>query len=99
MNLDRTSLKHVSDSGTIAEEVLSSVRIAQAFGKQDVLASRYDEPVKKAEAIELKTSLMLGGAIGVTFFTIYASYALRTILYHISVFLLILFSLFLWCYP
>ncbi|KAI0287212.1 P-loop containing nucleoside triphosphate hydrolase protein [Russula brevipes] len=42
------SLKHVAEGGTIAEEIVSTIRTAKAFGTQKVLASLYDVPAQKS---------------------------------------------------
>jgi ATP-binding cassette subfamily B (MDR/TAP) protein 1 len=72
------SLAHVAEGGTIAEEVISSIRTAHAFGyrSKSVLGGIYEEKVNKAERVDLKLAMVQGIGIGVFFFTIYAAYAL-----------------------
>ena len=70
------SLKHVAEGGSIAEEVISTIRTSHAFGSQNVLHSLYNAHVLKARAVDLKGAVWQGGALGVMFFVIYASYAL-----------------------
>jgi ATP-binding cassette subfamily B (MDR/TAP) protein 1 len=72
----RATLKHVADGGTIAEEVISTVRTAKAFGVQNVLSNLYEGHVAKALKAELKTAITVGISLGVFFFAAYASYAL-----------------------
>ncbi|KAF7355943.1 hypothetical protein MVEN_00923500 [Mycena venus] len=42
------SLKHVAEGGTLAEETISTIRTAHAFGSQETLASLYDGFVAKS---------------------------------------------------
>ena len=42
------SLQYVSDGGTLAEEVISTIRTAQAFGTQTTLANIYDTHIAKS---------------------------------------------------
>ncbi|KAK0464466.1 P-loop containing nucleoside triphosphate hydrolase protein [Desarmillaria tabescens] len=70
------SLKHIADAGSIAEEVISTIRTAQAFGTQRILSSLYDQHVEKSKAVDVKSAIWLGGSLSVFFFCIYSSYAL-----------------------
>ncbi|KAF8919003.1 multidrug resistance protein 1 [Mucidula mucida] len=70
------SLKHVADGGSVAEEVISTVRTAQAFGTQRILSSLYDVHVQKSNVVEIKAAMWLGGGLSIFFFCIYSSYAL-----------------------
>ncbi|KAF9019020.1 P-loop containing nucleoside triphosphate hydrolase protein [Hymenopellis radicata] len=70
------SLKHVADGGSVAEEVISTVRTAQAFGTQRILSSIYDGHVQKSSLVDIKAAMWLGGGLSVFFFCIYSSYAL-----------------------
>ncbi|PBK74780.1 P-loop containing nucleoside triphosphate hydrolase protein [Armillaria solidipes] len=70
------SLKHIADAGSIAEEVISTVRTAQAFGTQRILSSLYDQHVEKSKVVDVKSAIWLGGSLSVFFFCIYSSYAL-----------------------
>lgn len=72
----RMSLDHVADGGNLAEEVISSVRTAQAFGTQRILSGLFDTHVQKSYAAELKSSICEGGGLAFIYFAIYASYAL-----------------------
>lgn len=76
LDCSRLSLKHVAEGGTIAEEVISTVRTAQAFGTQSILARLYNAQVAKAQVVEFKASAVQGGGLAVFFFVIYSSYAL-----------------------
>ncbi|KAH9038538.1 P-loop containing nucleoside triphosphate hydrolase protein [Lactarius pseudohatsudake] len=70
------SLKHVAEGGTLAEEAVSTIRTAQAFGTQRVLASLYDIPVHKALAVDGRAAVSHGIGLASFFFAIYAAYAL-----------------------
>ncbi|KAJ6585057.1 P-loop containing nucleoside triphosphate hydrolase protein [Mycena capillaripes] len=70
------SLKHVADSGSLAEEVISTVRTAQAFGTQKILSGLYDSHISQSEEAELKSAVVHGGGLAVFFFIIYNAYAL-----------------------
>ncbi|KAF9242529.1 ste6-like protein [Melanogaster broomeanus] len=70
------SLKHVADGGTLAEEVISTVRTAHAFGTQTVLSSLYDIHTVAARDVDVQAAVYHGAGYGVFFFVIYSSYAL-----------------------
>lgn len=70
------SLQHVAEGGNMAEEVISTVRTAQAFGTQKTLAALYDVHINKSLAVELKSSIWNGAGLAFFFFVIYASYGL-----------------------
>lgn len=70
------SLKAVADGGSLAEEVISTVRTAQAFGTQTILASLYDNHIDQSEVVDGKAAIWNGGGLAVFFFVIYSSYGL-----------------------
>jgi ATP-binding cassette subfamily B (MDR/TAP) protein 1 len=70
------SLKHVAEGGSLAEEVISTVRTAQAFGTQKILSSMYDVHIDKAYLVDYKAAATHGVGLSVFFFVIYAAYAL-----------------------
>lgn len=70
------ALKHVAEGGTLAEEVISTVRTAHAFGTQKTLSSIYDVHVTSAKTVEAKAAFVHGIGLGIFFFVIYAAYAL-----------------------
>jgi len=70
------SLKNVAEGGSLAEEVISTIRTSHAFGSQDTLHSLYNIRVQNARVVDLKGAAWQGGALGVMFFAIYGSYAL-----------------------
>jgi ATP-binding cassette subfamily B (MDR/TAP) protein 1 len=72
----RLSLKHVAEGGTIAEETVSTIRTAHAFGTQHALASLYDAAVQKAYLVECRLAVSQGIGLGMFFFAMYAAYGL-----------------------
>ncbi|KAG2071587.1 P-loop containing nucleoside triphosphate hydrolase protein [Suillus decipiens] len=70
------SLKHVAEAGSLAEEVISTVRTAQAFGTQKVLSGIYDKHIDVTRVVDIKASISHGAGLGSLFFVIYAAYAL-----------------------
>ena len=72
----RLSLKHVADGGSLAEEVIATVRTAQAFGSQTTLSGLYDSHINQSRNIELRSAIYHGCGMAVFFFVIYSSYAL-----------------------
>ena len=65
------ALQSIAQGGTLAEEVISTVRTAQAFGTQNTLAKLYDQYVIVAHEAERKTAIVHGIGLGVFFFVIY----------------------------
>jgi hypothetical protein len=72
----RISLKHVAEGGTLAEEVISTVRTAQAFGAQKFLSSLYDKHIEGSRVVDSKAAIWHGGGLACFFFVIYSAYAL-----------------------
>ncbi|KAG9099473.1 GTPase-activating protein [Ceratobasidium sp. 370] len=71
------SLQAVSaGGGTLAEEVISTVRTAHAFGTQATLAGRYDVFMNKAYTMDHKAAVFQGCGLGIFFFVIYGAYGL-----------------------
>ncbi|KAG1825477.1 P-loop containing nucleoside triphosphate hydrolase protein [Suillus subaureus] len=70
------SLKHVAEAGSLAEEVISTIRTAQAFGTQKTMSGIYDKNVDVTRAVDAKASIWQGVGLGCLFFVIYAGYAL-----------------------
>ncbi|BGP16128.1 hypothetical protein JCM10213v2_004122 [Rhodosporidiobolus nylandii] len=69
-------LEATGKGATQAEEVISSVRIAQAFGTQRLLTGLYDVLNQETLRVGLLSARFNGGGLGVFFFIIYSSYAL-----------------------
>lgn len=76
MRLIRLSLKEVAEGGTLAEEVVSTIRTAQAFGTQNALASLYDIPIHRALSVDRRAAISQGFGLAGFFFSMYAAYAL-----------------------
>ncbi|KAF9242522.1 P-loop containing nucleoside triphosphate hydrolase protein [Melanogaster broomeanus] len=70
------SLEHVADSGTLAEEVISTVRTTHALGIQKTFHGLYDIHIMAARALDVKAAVVHGGVFAFIFFVIYASYGL-----------------------
>ncbi|KAL1951601.1 hypothetical protein VTO73DRAFT_750 [Trametes versicolor] len=71
-----TSLQYGAESGSLAEEVISTVRTAQAFGIQSVLSNLYDGHVQKSRLVEIQTAMWSGAYLSFWTFLMYAAYAL-----------------------
>ncbi|KAL4062317.1 P-loop containing nucleoside triphosphate hydrolase protein [Scleroderma yunnanense] len=70
------SLQQVAESGTLAEEFISTVRTAQAFGAQKVLGALFDKKMNSIRVVDGKSAIWNGVSLAILFFVIYASYAL-----------------------
>jgi ATP-binding cassette subfamily B (MDR/TAP) protein 1 len=70
------SLGHVAAGGTLAEEVISTIRTAQAFGSQKTLSKLYNTHILAAQTVDMKSAIVHGAGIGTFFFVIYCAYAL-----------------------
>ncbi|KAL8908502.1 MAG: hypothetical protein Q9171_005420 [Xanthocarpia ochracea] len=73
---NKQSLESYALGGTVAEEVISSIRNATAFSTQDKLARQYDKHLAEAEKWGLKLKIALGIMIGGMFLIIYLNYGL-----------------------
>lgn len=73
---NKQSLESYALGGTVAEEVISSIRNATAFGTQDKLARQYDAHLTEAEKwgskLKMILAVMIAGMMGV----IYLNYGL-----------------------
>lgn len=74
--LHSLSLGHIAEGGSVAEEVISTIRTAQAFGTQGILSRLYDGHVRQAHEVELKAAIWHGCGLATFFFIIYSAYAL-----------------------
>ena len=72
----RISLKHVASGGTLAEEAISSIRTAHAFGTQKTLTSLYDIYIQESRLVDTKSAIYHGAGLGLFFFITYSAYAL-----------------------
>lgn len=73
---NKQSLESYALGGTVAEEVISSIRNATAFSTQDKLARQYDVHLKEAEKWGLKLKIVLGFMIAGMMGIIYLNYGL-----------------------
>ena len=76
LNYFRLSLKHTAEGGSLAEEVISTIRTAQAFGTQSILEGLYNKFIAGALTVDLKAARWHGGGLATFFFIIYSAYAL-----------------------
>jgi ATP-binding cassette, subfamily B (MDR/TAP), member 1 len=60
----------------MAEEVISTIRTAQAFGTQNTLSAIYAEHIEKAKIFDARAAIWNGGGMAVFFFFIYSVYSL-----------------------
>ena len=67
----KLSLESYGAGGTVAEEVISSIRNATAFGTQDKLAKQYEAHLVRAERwgmlLQMVLGVMVGGMFGIMF--------------------------------
>ena len=64
----KKSLDEIALGGTLAEEVISTVRTAQAFGAQSKLAALYDKHIIKAQGFDMKISAYVGVGVAASTF-------------------------------
>jgi ATP-binding cassette subfamily B (MDR/TAP) protein 1 len=69
-------MQHVADGGTVAEEVISTIRTAHAFGTQIILGKLYNSHADKAGVADIKAANWQGGGMAAISFVIYAPYGL-----------------------
>ncbi|ORX80635.1 multidrug resistance protein MDR [Basidiobolus meristosporus CBS 931.73] len=72
----KRALDFYSISGTLAEEVISSIRNAVAFGQQRKLATMYSKNITDAKRESIKKEIFNGVGVAAIFFIIYAAYSL-----------------------
>src|SRR5205814_794918 len=72
----KLAMQEYSTASTIAEEIISSVRTAQAFGTQDKLAKLYDDNLITAQHAEYKQQFSGAMMLAVMLFSVYAFYGL-----------------------
>ena len=71
---NKASLNAYAAGGTVAEEVLSSIRNATAFNTQDKLANQYDTHLAEAEKWGKRHKGILGVMIGAMMFIVFMNY-------------------------
>jgi ATP-binding cassette subfamily B (MDR/TAP) protein 1 len=72
----KQSLESYALGGSVAEEVISSIRNATAFGTQDKLARQYDKHLAEAEKYGYKVKFAIGIMVGCMFMIINLNYGL-----------------------
>lgn len=72
----RKEAEKYAKAGAIAEEALSSIRTVVAFNGQEHECQRYEKALEAGKIDGIKKSMYIGGGLSLTFFTIFASYAL-----------------------
>ncbi|GAB7362437.1 hypothetical protein MBLNU230_g2759t1 [Neophaeotheca triangularis] len=73
---NKQSLASYAEGGTVAEETLSSIRNATAFGTQEKLARMYDKHLVEAEKSGFKMKAITGSMIGFLMCYVYLNYSL-----------------------
>lgn len=76
MKYSKQNVSAYAEGGSIAEEVISSVRNAVAFGTQDRLAKQYDAHLTRAEFFGFKLKGALGMMIACMMLILYLNYGL-----------------------
>ena len=76
VRFNKQSLESYALGGTVAEEVISSIRNATAFGTQDKLARQYDTHLKEAKKWGVKLKMVLAVMISCMMGIIYLNYGL-----------------------
>lgn len=76
VNFNKQSIAAYAEGGTIAEEVISSIRNTTAFNTQDKLARQYDKHLEVAEKWGLKAKVTLAMLMGFMMSIIYLNYGL-----------------------
>ncbi|OTB20136.1 hypothetical protein K445DRAFT_51964 [Daldinia sp. EC12] len=72
----KDSIQAYAAGGSVAEEVISSIRNAVAFGTQDTLAKQYDAHLIRAEYFGFRKSASVAAMVGGMFWIIYMNYGL-----------------------
>lgn len=76
IKFNKKSLESYALGGSIAEEVISSIRNATAFGTQDKLARQYDKHLIEAEKWGYKQKTVIGVMVGGMMGIVYLNYGL-----------------------
>lgn len=72
----KLSLESYGAGGTVAEEVISSIRNATAFGTQEKLAKQYEVHLRLAERWGMRLQMALGVMVGAMFGVMFLNYGL-----------------------
>ncbi|KAF7535231.1 hypothetical protein G7054_g5537 [Neopestalotiopsis clavispora] len=76
IKFNKSSIEAYAQGGTVAEEVISSIRNAVAFGTQDRLAKQYDAHLTKAEKYGFKVKATIGFMVAGMMLLVYLNYGL-----------------------
>lgn len=76
IKFSKRALDSYGAGGTVAEEVISSIRNATAFGTQDKLAKQYEQHLAVAEKWGIRTQMIVGVMIGSMFGFMFMNYGL-----------------------
>ncbi|KAF1823088.1 P-loop containing nucleoside triphosphate hydrolase protein [Dissoconium aciculare CBS 342.82] len=76
VKFQKNSLASYAEGGTVAEEVISSIRNAIAFGTQDKLAKEYDKHLTLAERAGFRMKAFTGGMIAFLMMYVFLTYSL-----------------------
>ncbi|RXK41700.1 ATP-binding cassette, subfamily B (MDR/TAP), member 1 [Tremella mesenterica] len=70
------SLGHIAKAGSLAEEVVASIRTIKAFGSSRTLGRGFDDHIEGSRRVGVKGTWFEGAGLSTMFFTLYAGYAL-----------------------
>ncbi|WVW81061.1 hypothetical protein I302_103052 [Kwoniella bestiolae CBS 10118] len=70
------ALEHIAKAGSLAEEVIGSIRTVQAFEKQKILGEKFNEHIELSRKAGRKGAYIEASGLSVMFFSIYSAYAL-----------------------
>ncbi|WWD08398.1 hypothetical protein V865_006510 [Kwoniella europaea PYCC6329] len=70
------ALEHIAKAGSLAEEVIGSIRTVQAFGKQKILGQKFNDHIELSRKAGRKGAYIEAAGLSVMFFSIYSAYAL-----------------------
>ncbi|KAI6283355.1 GTPase-activating protein [Pyricularia oryzae] len=76
VKFSKQTIDSYAEGGSVAEEVISSVRNAVAFGTQDRLARQYDSHLVKAEGTGFKVKASIGIMVAGMMSVLYLNYGL-----------------------
>lgn len=72
----RMSRQYVADGGNLAEEVISTICTAKAFGIQKALADIYETYIDKSNKADNVSAIWRGAGFATFFFVPYSAYSL-----------------------
>ena len=67
---------HYAEAGSVAQEVISSIRTVVSFGGQKRELQRYQDKLEGAEKEGIKTGWINGASIGIVWVCIFSTYSL-----------------------